>query len=77
MSEPALRVTPHSGEARAAVLSSTSGWFGAGWTAAEAGTRHSRRVALLKRVLPIVGVVLLLLTAIPTALVPSRGSSSA
>ena len=69
MSEPALRAEPRSREAPAAVLSSPSGWFG-GWTPAEAGTRHSRRVALLKRVLPAVGVVLLLLIAIWPRLAP-------
>lgn len=71
MSEPALRSDSPHGEARTAVLSSHSGWFGtAAWTPAEAGTRHSRRVALLKRVLPVIGVALLLLIAIWPRLAP-------
>ena len=71
MPEPAFRADIRPAEAPAAVLSSSSaGWFGAAWTAAEAGTRHSRRVALLKRVLPVIGVVLLLLIAIWPRLAP-------
>jgi lipopolysaccharide export system protein LptC len=70
MSEPALRADLHPREAPGGVLSSPSGWFGGGWTAAEAGTRHSRRVALLKRVLPVIGVALLLLIAIWPRLAP-------
>ena len=71
MSEPALRVDSPRGDAQAAaVLSSPSGWFGAAGTAAEVGTRHSRRVALLKRVLPVIGVALLLLVAIWPRLAP-------
>lgn len=70
MSEPALRVDSPRGEVQSALLSRSSGWFGAGWTAAEAGTRHSRRVALLKRVLPVIGIALLLLIAIWPRLAP-------
>jgi len=70
MSEPALHVDLRPRESPAAVLSSAAGWFGGGWTAAEAGTRHSRRVALLRRVLPVIGVVLLLLVAIWPRLAP-------
>ena len=71
MAEPAFRADIRPAEAPAAVLSSSSaGWFGAAWTPAEAGTRHSRRVALLKRVLPVIGVVLLLLIAIWPRLAP-------
>src|SRR5687768_13825660 len=70
MSEPALRADIRSAEAPAAVLSSQSGWFAGGWTAAEIGSRHSRRVSLLKRVLPVIGVALLLLVAIWPRLTP-------
>jgi lipopolysaccharide export system protein LptC len=71
MAEPAFRTDIRPVDAPAAVLSSSpSGWFGAAWTPAEAGTRHSRRVALLKRVLPVIGVVLLLLIAIWPRLAP-------
>jgi lipopolysaccharide export system protein LptC len=71
MSEPALRADSPRGEARsAAVLSGPSGWFGTAWTPAEIGTRHSRRVALLKRVLPVIGVALLLLIAVWPRLAP-------
>jgi lipopolysaccharide export system protein LptC len=70
MSEPALRADIRPAEAPAALLSSQSGWFAGGWTAAEIGTRHSRRVALLKRVLPVIGVALLLLVAIWPRLAP-------
>jgi len=70
MSEPALRTDLHPRETPAAVLSSPFGWFGGGWTPAEAGARHSRRVALLRRVLPVIGVALLLLIAIWPRLAP-------
>ena len=70
MPEPALRADLHPRETPAAVLSSPSGWFGGDWTAAETGTRHSRRVALLRRVVPVIGVVLLLLVAIWPRLAP-------
>jgi lipopolysaccharide export system protein LptC len=70
MTEPALRADSRPGEAQTAFLSSPTGWFGTGWTPAEAGSRHSRRVVLLKRVLPAVGVALLLLIAIWPRLAP-------
>lgn len=70
MSEPALRADLHPRDAPAGVLSSPSGWFGGDRTPAEVGTRHSRRVALLRRVLPVIGVALLLLVAIWPRLTP-------
>jgi lipopolysaccharide export system protein LptC len=71
MSEPAFRADIHPSDAPAAVLSSSpAGWFGGASSPAEAGTRHTRRVALLKRILPVIGVVLLLLIAIWPRLAP-------
>jgi lipopolysaccharide export system protein LptC len=67
MAEPALRIQPSQPpEERVAVLSEAPGWlgagrFGTGWLASGSDNRHSRRVALLKRVLPAAGATLLLL----------------
>jgi hypothetical protein len=57
-------------EPRAAILASPAAWIAAAWPGAAAGNRHSRRVALLKRVLPAIGVALLLLIAMWPRLAP-------
>src|SRR5689334_20974699 len=45
-------------------------WIAAAWGTGASGARHSRRVALLKRVLPAVGFGLLLLIALWPELAP-------
>lgn len=47
-----------------------SAWAGAGWTESSGENRYSRRVALLKRVLPAIGLALLLLITIWPRLAP-------
>jgi lipopolysaccharide export system protein LptC len=51
-------------------LGSAVAWEGAGWTGSGGENRHSRRVALLKRVLPAIGLALLLLITIWPRLAP-------
>jgi lipopolysaccharide export system protein LptC len=58
------------GEPRAAVLASPASWIAAAWPGTAPDNRHSRRVALLKRVLPAIGVALLLLIAMWPRLAP-------
>ena len=72
MAEPALRVHPPSAaDAHAASLSEHASWLAAGWSGGSAAdNRHSRRVALLKRVLPAIGLGLLLLIAVWPRLAP-------
>ena len=48
------------GEPKPAVLMNAAAWLAAAWPGAAPDNRHSRRVALLKRVLPAVGVALFL-----------------
>src|SRR5712691_6943575 len=58
------------GEPKAAVLAGAAAWLAAAWPGAAPDNRHSRRVALLKRVLPAIGVALLLLIAVWPRLAP-------
>ena len=51
-------------------LDEISAWAGAGWTESGGENRYSRRVALLKRVLPAIGLALLLLITIWPRLAP-------
>lgn len=51
-------------------LGSAVTWGGAGWTGSAGDNRYSRRVALLKRVLPAIGLALLLLITIWPRLAP-------
>ncbi len=60
----------HEGEPKAAVLANPAAWIAAAWPSAAPDNRHSRRVALLKRVLPAIGLVLLLLIAVWPRLAP-------
>jgi lipopolysaccharide export system protein LptC len=60
----------HAGESQAAVLANPARWFAAAWPSAAPDNRHSRRVALLKRVLPAIGLALLLLIAAWPQLAP-------
>jgi len=55
---------------KAAVLASAAAWIAAVWPATASDNRHSRRVALLKRVLPAIGLALLLLIAVWPRLAP-------
>lgn len=67
----ALRAQPGEGGVRqVAVPAGAAGWGGGGWSGATRDDRHSRRVALLKRLLPVIGVSLLLLIAIWPRLAP-------
>lgn len=54
----------HRSEPQAAALGNAVPWMAAAWAATTPDIRHSRRVALLKRVLPAIGVALLLLIAV-------------
>ena len=58
------------GEPKAAVLANPAAWIAAAWPSAAPDNRHSRRVALLKRILPAIGVALLLLIAVWPRLAP-------
>jgi len=58
------------GEPKAAVLAGAAAGFAAAWPSAAPDNRHSRRVALLKRVLPAIGVALLLVIAVWPRLAP-------
>jgi lipopolysaccharide export system protein LptC len=60
----------HEGEPKAAVLANPARWIAAAWPSAAPDNRHSRRVALLKRVLPAIGLALLLLIAVWPQLAP-------
>jgi lipopolysaccharide export system protein LptC len=71
MPEPALRAPPrHEGEPKAAVMAGPAAWSSVAWPGRASDNRHSRRVALLKRVLPATGVALLLLIAVWPRLAP-------
>ena len=56
-------------EAKPAVLDAAA-WLAAAWPSSAPDNRHSRRVALLKRVLPAIGLALLLLIAMWPRLAP-------
>lgn len=63
------------GEPGTGVLTNAAAWIFAAWpvsrqSAADPGSRHTRRVALLKRVLPAIGLALLLLIAMWPRLAP-------
>src|SRR5229473_2137598 len=58
------------GGPKAAILGNAAAWLAAAWPGAAPDNRHSRRVALLKRVLPAIGVALLLLIAMWPRLAP-------
>ena len=58
------------GEPKAAVLAGSAAWIAAVWPNPALDNSHSRRVALLKRVLPAIGVALLLLIAVWPRLAP-------
>ena len=61
----------HEGEPTAAVRANNpASWIAAAWSSAAPDNRHSRRVALLKRVLPAIGLALLLLIAMWPQLAP-------
>jgi lipopolysaccharide export system protein LptC len=60
----------HEGEPKAGVLANPAAWIAAAWPSAAPDNRHSRRVALLKRVLPAIGLALLLLVAVWPQLAP-------
>ena len=67
---PGFAQQRHEGEPKAAVLANAAAWLAAAWPGAAPDNRHSRRVALLKRVLPAIGVALLLLIAVWPRLAP-------
>ena len=52
------------------ILASAAAWLSAAWAVTGPDNRHSRRVALLKRVLPATGLALLLLIAMWPRLAP-------
>jgi len=60
----------HWGDPKAAVLANAAAWIAAAWPGTALDNRHSRRVALLKRVLPAIGLALLLLVAVWPRLAP-------
>jgi lipopolysaccharide export system protein LptC len=65
----------HHGDPATRFPANAVGWIFAAWPAfrqpaADPGTRHTRRVALLKRVLPAIGLALLLLIAMWPRLAP-------
>jgi lipopolysaccharide export system protein LptC len=66
----ALRAPRHEGGPKTAILGNAAAWLAAAWPGAAPDNRHSRRVALLKRVLPAIGVALLLLIAMWPRLAP-------
>ncbi len=75
MPGPALRAQRrhegrHEGEPNAARLTSRAAWLGAARPPSALENPHSRRVALLKRVLPVIGLALLLLIAVWPRLAP-------
>jgi lipopolysaccharide export system protein LptC len=71
MPGPALRAQRrHEGEPKAAVLTNPVAWIAATWPSVAPDNRHSRRVALLKRLLPAIGLALLLLIAVWPQLAP-------
>jgi lipopolysaccharide export system protein LptC len=57
-------------EPKAALLADPAAWIAAAWSGAAPDNPHSRRVALLKRVLPAIGLALLLLIAMWPRLAP-------
>jgi lipopolysaccharide export system protein LptC len=67
----ALRAQRHDeDEPKAAVVLTPAAWIAAAWPGAAPDNRHSRRVALLKRLLPVIGIALLLLIAVWPRLAP-------
>jgi lipopolysaccharide export system protein LptC len=60
----------HQSEQPVSAPGSPAPWITAAWAASAPGVRHSRRVALLKRVLPAIGFALLLLIAVWPELAP-------
>lgn len=70
MTESALHAPLRPTGEEAGLIESPAGWPGSGWRPDAADGRYSRRVALLKRVLPAIGVALLLLIAVWPRLVP-------
>jgi lipopolysaccharide export system protein LptC len=60
----------HEGEPKAVALASPATWIAVAWPTPALDNPHSRRVALLKRVLPAIGVALLLLIAVWPRLAP-------
>jgi lipopolysaccharide export system protein LptC len=58
------------GDPKAAVLANAAAWIAAAWPGTVPDNRHSRRVALLKRILPAIGLALLLLIAVWPRLAP-------
>jgi len=60
----------HWGDPKAAALMNAAAWIAAAWPGTATDNRHSRRVALLKRVLPAIGLALLLLIAVWPRLAP-------
>lgn len=68
---PALRLRRRQESGRqTAALGNPASWLSAAWAATAPDIRHSRRVALLKRVLPAIGLALLLLIAVWPRLAP-------
>lgn len=57
-------------ERQPATVANVAGWLAAPWAGGNPHSRHSRRVALLKRLLPAIGVALLLLIAMWPRLAP-------
>jgi lipopolysaccharide export system protein LptC len=71
MPGPALRWQRRpEGAPKAAVLANPAAWIAAAWPNTASDNPHSRRVALLKRVLPATGLALLLLIAVWPRLAP-------
>ena len=60
----------HEGEPKPVILANAAAWLAAALPGGAPDNRHSRRVALLKRVLPAIGVALLLLIAVWPRLAP-------
>jgi lipopolysaccharide export system protein LptC len=71
MQAPVLHVPRRlHGEAPAAALDDAADWIATVWPEGGPDLRHSRRVAMLKRVLPVTGLALLLLVAVWPRLAP-------
>jgi lipopolysaccharide export system protein LptC len=71
MPGPALRALWRpGGELKAAIQETAASWLFAAWPSTVPENRHSRRVALLKRLLPAIGLALLMLIAVWPRLAP-------